>query len=460
MGSFDDSSWNQFRAQILKLTGKDDREEESSFPTRVDPIEMTYSQFNEFLLHLSFNRVSEEFFQVLVERSTDFESNSVLTIGKLTDGVLFFRKLFLLEYGDIRFGYKQLSICNRTGIATLKDVISVYREIEEGYYTSRHDQLIKIEPINGEDTFYLGYIAGDDLRKRLKESPESKELTKEKEKLERIIKAGTKNHYAYLSSDYLDVYVATSMRKKHEYLLTNELVSKVFSKSVLKKLKLRWFDPTQAYCSDRIDKGLSEALMLKRAQLTLYMAQESDTLGKDSELAVTLAQGKPVIAYIPEGSKSYVDDLLKKYMRMEGVSKREAIHYALQTFKSELPWKDKLIRAWLDEDANAPSEAEIMVKLYSVVEEVYNKRADVLKSVHPLGIQVNLNVGVATGVLVARNIEECAKLIESVILSKLEFDLIEVENHILLKERISKSVFRVMTKDQVLSNTFWNFYIN
>jgi hypothetical protein len=50
--------------------------------------------------------------------------------------------------------------------------------------------------------------------------------------------------------------------------------------------------PTQAYCSDRIDKGIAEALMLKRAQCTIYLAQESDTLGKDSELASTLAQGK------------------------------------------------------------------------------------------------------------------------------------------------------------------------
>jgi len=40
--------------------------------------------------------------------------------------------------------------------------------------------------------------------------------------------------------------------------------------------------------------------MLKRARCTVYSVQDTDTLGKDSELASTLAQGKPVIAFIPE----------------------------------------------------------------------------------------------------------------------------------------------------------------
>ena len=46
-------------------------------------------------------------------------------------------------------------------------------------------------------------------------------------------------------------------------------------------------------------EGLAEALMLRRAACTIYFAQENDTLGKDSELASTLAQGKPVIAFVP-----------------------------------------------------------------------------------------------------------------------------------------------------------------
>jgi hypothetical protein len=64
-------------------------------------------------------------------------------------------------------------------------------------------------------------------------------------------------------------------------------------------LNLRHIDPTQAFTKDRVDKGLVESLMLKRAKCMVYSVQDTDTLGKGSELAATLAQGKPVIAYVP-----------------------------------------------------------------------------------------------------------------------------------------------------------------
>ena len=42
---------------------------------------------------------------------------------------------------------------------------------------------------------------------------------------------------------------------------------------------------------------------------------QTDTFGKDSELAVTLAQGKPVLAYVPEmkNLKSYERKLISDY---------------------------------------------------------------------------------------------------------------------------------------------------
>jgi hypothetical protein len=40
--------------------------------------------------------------------------------------------------------------------------------------------------------------------------------------------------------------------------------------------------------------------MLRRAAVTIYMAQKIDTFGKDSEASVALGQGKPVIVYAPK----------------------------------------------------------------------------------------------------------------------------------------------------------------
>jgi len=46
----------------------------------------------------------------------------------------------------------------------------------------------------------------------------------------------------------------------------------------------------------------------------------------------------------------------------------------------------------------------------------------------------------------------------------LKFDLVtekkESGEYLFLKERVSKSIFRVVTGDKILTNAFWNFYLN
>lgn len=92
----------------------------------------------------------------------------------------------------------------------------------------------------------------------------------------------------YLSADYLDLYVATSMRSDADFVSVNRFVTALFKHDAVRVLKLRYFNPTQSWIDDRVAKGLVEALMLKRASLTIYMAQKEDTFGKDSEASVAL----------------------------------------------------------------------------------------------------------------------------------------------------------------------------
>jgi hypothetical protein len=98
----------------------------------------------------------------------------------------------------------------------------------------------------------------------------------------------------------MDVYVATSMRDDADFLEQRKFIKEVFENPSVAPLKLRYFDPTLSYVDDRIRKGLIESLMLQRAAVTIYNAGAQDTMGKDSELAATLAQGKPVIVYVAE----------------------------------------------------------------------------------------------------------------------------------------------------------------
>jgi hypothetical protein len=424
-----------------------------------DKLILGHSQFNEILLLLGFDRVYPGFFQFLVDGSLEYKDGSAIeSLKALETGVERFITLALLWYGNIKFAFKTLS----KAPFELEEKVFDTKSWDKNYYTTRHSPITALENIPAEKTYFLGYLIADKLKERIKKDKNDREALDLLKERGEYLKVGKRNQMAYLSSDHLDVYVATSMRLEHEYIFVSRFVSNVFSRGILTELKIRWFDPTQAYCDDRIDKGLSEALMLKRAKCTLYLVQESDTFGKDSELASTLAQGKPVVAYVPNGNKKYVDGLLANLKRLN--SKKEALDIVLEqleVFEPSLAWQDKDVISWLS-DKNNVNLADARKYLYEVVKKHYDKRADTLKETHPLGIQVNLISGVANGVLVVRNENDCAKLIHSIIMNDMKFEIntkvVNKEKYVYLTERISKSIFRVKTGDKLLDNSFWNFY--
>lgn len=418
-----------------------------------------FSQLNELLLYMGYDSVTSVFFQYIVDESTEYKRKSEISsfdaFGKSVDR---FRKIAILIFGNVKYGFKTLS----QDQDELESWLERLKPINVEDYTDRHDPVLPIAPIPPEDTYYLGYIIEQELKYKLKKNPNDKDAKRKNKYRKSIVKKGEKNYEAYLSSDHLDVYVATSMRQPHEFVIVNKLAKKIFEHEILKPLKLRWFDPTQAYCKDRIDKGLAEGLMLKRAKCTIYLAQESDTFGKDSELASTLAQGKVVIAYIPEGNKQYIQELLDELTRInDSKNITEIILDQLRVFDNSIAWKDPKVRKWL----NHPQEINIQnlqKKLETLVQKQYNRRAKVLSEDHPLGIQVGLSTGVANGVLVVRTIDDCARLVKSIVTKKMEFDLEQYSNdkgqYLVLREKISNCIFRVVTGDALLTNTFWNYY--
>ena len=364
-----------------------------------------YSQFNEILLLLGFNRINVDFFQFIVDGQIKYILGaSIDSLSQLEKGIDRFVEYALLNKGNIKTCFDQTS----KNPSELINNISKSRPVDLEIYKNRHNPIIEIDTIPADKTYFLGYYIEQELEERLKNKSDT-EATKLKKEREKYIKIGIKNQLAYLSSDNLDVYVATSMRRQHEFIFVNELINKIFTNSEIEELKVRWFDPTQAYCKDRIDKGLSEALMLKRARCTLYLAQESETLGKDSELASTLAQGKPVIAYIPEGNKEYVDNLIENLKKYNNKSEKEIILDQIQVFDSSLAWSNEKVIAWV-KNLEKVNLSELKQFFYNLVKKYYDKRAKGLKKDHPLGIQVNLSSGVANGVLVVRNIKDVLNL--------------------------------------------------
>lgn len=207
-----------------------------------------------------------------------------------------------------------------------------------------------------------------------------------KARQEKAVATGKGNTHRYLTLPHLDVYVATSMRTRDDYVAQHEFIEKVFSDPQIAPLKLRFFDPTLSYVDDRISKGLVEMLMLRRATVTIYNAGAEDTLGKDSELAATLAQGKAVIVYVPSDPK--------------------------------------------------------IVTLADGRQVDLDKRANTFRVGHPLGLQINVETGVAHGIIVVRTAAQCAQMLRKVILHERAFTIRHEGGNFLLDEIETKSVLR------------------
>ncbi len=434
------------REWVGKLTGQStepcdyikDAPIASSFPSTG----IGHSQLNELLLAFHLDRTEKGFFEYV------FGGQAVPDFEAFKERINAFRIKAILKYGNVKFAYKQLSLLERSQIE--KELGDIDRDQKKSEYMSRHDPLVAIRDIAAKDTYYLGYVTESDL---------------DQQKVDNLRQIGEFNHHCYLDYDHMDVYVATSMRERCDFWNVNRFLRELFGRPEIKELKLRYFDPTQAYCRHRLDKSLSEALMLKRARCSIYMVGEDDTLGKDSELAATLAQGKPVIAYVPrltdyDKFKSEIAEPLLKDC-YAGQNPVDVAMKFLRLYNRESPWEDKRVREWIDRTTQ-PSFDDVLKLVFDSANALYEKRAKTLLKTHPLGLQVNLQTGVANGVLVARDVSQCAELLRGVLLNGLEFDLnewTEENGAIHLREKKTGSVYRVVTKDAHLTNSFWNFYL-
>lgn len=477
------------------------REQLSKFLLRVAAEGLNYAQFNELLLLLDQDRVTPAFYSYFFTEKMSLE--------EMKRRIVRFRGFAILSFGNFRFAYTKLSGCKSKDhlMKILQPFCAPKQELTEEF-SLRPSSAMRIETIPAEKTWCNGYIAKKKYEREaqiIKESLKSSgstELVKQAEFYEQLgldIKEtenrALRNTDAYLTWDYMDVYVATSMRNSWEFEDTGAFVFDLFHDKRIEPLKLRYFDPTQSQCANRIDKGLVEALMLKRARCTVYMVQETDTLGKDSELASTLAQGKPVIAYVPQidievrskrllnfpleffklrfqmlqAEGMFDDERLKPKLAAEEQDYEKTINGFLNFYDSYRKAQPLSLWAEKEEEFKANSTSfKTITRLLAVLENAsFDKRALILTETHPLSLQVHLESGVANGVLVVRTQEQCAQVLEQLLLNELTFSFEIVQDKskpsdkgvTVLREKTSKSPFRAVTRYEKLANSFWNFYL-
>jgi transcriptional regulator with XRE-family HTH domain len=330
--------------------------------------------------------------------------------------------------------------------------------------------------------------------------------------IEETQRQGLKNLAAYLTEPYLDIYVATSMREDADFISVNAFAKQLFQQEEVRELKLRYFNPTQSWIGDRVSKGLVEALMLRRAKVTVYMAQKGDTFGKDSEASVALGQGKTVIVYVPRlyDAESHIDSqrlyqmtektLDQELSRLgleveEGVDQKGKARTILQAQLRQIDdatMKRIVFNHWADFDlypelvmienqnlqkacssflrgvrtSASPEEAtdpESTVKAemadrLAAVAEGFEKRAQTFRDIHPLSLQVIVRSGVVNGILVTRSVRSCATVLRGVLENSLETKVEVEEENYRLVEQETKSTLRVVSRHHLLTNAFWAQY--
>lgn len=313
----------------------------------------------------------------------------------------------------------------------------------------------------------------------------------------------------YLAADFMDVYVATSMRTIADYISVNNFVSALFSHDKVRPHKLRYFNPTQSWVDDRVAKGLVEALMLKRASVTVYMAQKTDTFGKDSEASVALGQGKPVIVFVPkltigeavDSEKLFSlgrSDLVQKYDRINPDEKADdtmddenlisgIMKNAIEVLKDKQICKcvkqcyadfdlyseanrfdEKLrqpYRAWLDdvvsEGVSDSIPADLRPQLVGALVAAainFERRAKVFREIHPLALQVILSTGVLNGIVVVRTVDQCGRVLDSIVRNKMELESRKDDSNYRVVERLTGSTIRVISRHELLRNAFEAYY--
>ena len=159
-----------------------------------------------------------------------------------------------------------------------------FKEEQQRLYLTADDFLD--DPINDED----------DLIKKIERVHQAYEDARE------IALRNTKTYLSMVSD--LDVYVATSMRERSDFLKMAEFCDRIFSDSSLRDFNLRYFDPTLSAATHHEDKGLIECLMVRRARALVLHAGSRDSFGKDAEAAMALSLGKPVIIHADEEFRS------------------------------------------------------------------------------------------------------------------------------------------------------------
>jgi hypothetical protein len=88
-------------------------------------------------------------------------------------------------------------------------------------------------------------------------------------------------------------------------------------------------------------------------------------------------------------------------------------------------------------------------------------RESFYKDVHPLSRLINFETGVAVGAIVTSQEHDVPMLLDRIFENEMEYEVVQPpdrEGYLQLKECLTDSIVRIQTNNQLLSESFWNYY--
>jgi hypothetical protein len=83
------------------------------------------------------------------------------------------------------------------------------------------------------------------------------------------------------------------------------------------------------------------------------------------------------------------------------------------------------------------------------------------RDVHPLSRLIDFRTGVPVGAMVTSSAQHVSELLYRILANKMEYDLEHpTKGFLQLKERLTQSIVRFQTNNELLRETFWNYYHN
>ena len=88
-------------------------------------------------------------------------------------------------------------------------------------------------------------------------------------------------------------------------------------------------------------------------------------------------------------------------------------------------------------------------------------RSRFFRDIHPLSRLIDFDSGVAIGAMVATSPDQVVELLRRIFTNTVEYELSQPRpKYLVLKDKLTKSVVRLQTSDDLLRKTFWNHYNN